>query len=80
MALHHLLGDSLWPLYVAKGVDLKALRAAAADQRLAAGQSFPGAALYAALKGDAADLGAISRGAGVARFNATKRAEARKRR
>jgi hypothetical protein len=80
VALHTLLGDDLWPLYVAQGVDLRALRVSAAEQRWAAGQSFPGSRLLASLCGDAADLGAISRGAGVARFNATKRAEARKRR
>lgn len=80
VALHHLLGDSLWPLYAAKGVDLRALRVSAAEQRWAAGQTFPGSGLLAFLCGDGQSLGAISRDAGVAKFNAVKPAEALKRR
>jgi hypothetical protein len=64
IALHHLLGDSLWPLYAAKGVDLRALRSAAAEQRWAAGQTFPGSALLAFLCGDGAELGAQARCSG----------------
>jgi hypothetical protein len=74
VALHHLLGDSLWPLYVAKGVDLRALRVSAAEQRWAAGQTFPGSDLLAFLCGDGGSLGVQARDAAVSRFNATKRA------
>jgi hypothetical protein len=74
IALHHLLGDSLWPLYAARGTDIRALRVSAAQQRLAAGQSFPGSQLYAFLTGGGASLGAQARDASVARWNATKRA------
>ena len=64
----------------AEGVDLKALRASAAEQQLAAGQSFPGSRLLSTLMGEAADLGGRSRNAGVAAFNAVKHCEAKKRR
>jgi hypothetical protein len=72
VCLFHLLGDSLWPLMVARNVDMRALRVSAAEQRWAAGQAFPGSALLAFLCGDGASLGSQAKEAAVSRFNATK--------
>jgi hypothetical protein len=80
LALNILLGDSLWPLMVAQGVDMRKLRVSAAEQRWAAGQDFPGSTLLGYLCGDGAELGQTSYAAGVAKFNATKRAQTKTRR
>jgi hypothetical protein len=72
-ALHHLLGDSLWPLMVAKGVDLRKLRTTAVEQRWAAGQTVPGSGLQGFLCflcflcGDGEKLGQTSYSTAVVR-------------
>ena len=79
IALHHLLGDSLWPLLLAKRTDVRSLRVSAAEQRWAAGQDFPGSKLLAFLCGDGGSLGAQAKDAAVAKFNAVKRSATIKR-
>jgi hypothetical protein len=79
VALHLILSGELWPLMIAQGVDIRALRVSAAEQRWAAGQTFPGSSLLAFLCGDGGSLGSAAREAAVNRFNATKRSATIKR-